>query len=141
MSQVSFQHHHRVRLHEVDGAGILFFGQLFTIAHNGYEEMLLAGGFSLQQTIQQDDYSIPLVHAEADYHHPIRLEDQLRLTIEVERIGESSFTLLTRVDTSSAEGAYLYSAKVTTTHVTTRNQSGRPIPVPEPLLELLHHHG
>ncbi len=136
-----FIHHHRVRLHEVDGAGVLFYTQIFTLAHNGYEEMLLASGFSLQQTIQQGEYSIPLVHAEADYHHPVRLEDSLQLTIEVERIGESAFTLTTRVDNVTRGREQPCCAEVSTTHVTTLNQSGRPTPIPKPLLELLQQHG
>ncbi len=141
MTETAFTHNHRVRLHEVDGAGLLFFGQLFTLAHNCYEELLLAAALPLQEIVEQGEFSIPLVHAEADYHHPIHQGELLRLTIHVSKIGEHSFTLKTLVESTDKHGGSILRGVVTTVHVTISSATGESIPLPDPLREILHRHG
>ncbi|MBT3309585.1 MAG: acyl-CoA thioesterase [Gammaproteobacteria bacterium] len=131
-----FQHPHTVRLYETDGAGILFYGQIFTLVHNAHEELLASVGLSPQIIFEEHPFSIPLAHAEADYLNPIQLSEKLTLSVSVEKIGERSFTLLTRVSGTEEEKAV-----VTTVHVTIDQQSGVAIPLPEPILQLLNGRG
>ena len=131
-------HHHTVRLHETDGAGILFYGQIFTLAHNAHEELLFTAELSPRQIFENHPFSIPLVHAEADYLSPIRLSERLTLKVWVEKIGEHSFTLRTEVESCDADGKPQPKAVVTTVHVTIDVETGKAIPIPTPLLQLLN---
>lgn len=128
-----FRHSHTVRLHETDGAGILFYGQIFTLAHNAHEELLIRADLSPQKILTQHPFSIPLVHAEADYLNPIQLSERLSIEVAVEKIGERSFTLKSQITGSGQPKAV-----VTTVHVTIDRVSGESIPLPEPILQLLH---
>jgi 1,4-dihydroxy-2-naphthoyl-CoA hydrolase len=132
-----FQYQHRVRLHETDGAGILFYGQIFTLAHNAYEEMLAAAGISLRQILEEQIFAIPLAHAAADYLQPIELEEPLTLSVTVEQIGSRSFILKTSVEgvTTDGEGhdETQLKAEVTTVHITTSLPEGEAIPLPAPI--------
>lgn len=130
-----FQHHHRVHLHETDSAGVLFFGQLFTLAHNAYEEWLLNAGLSLRTLLDEGTFAIPLIHASADYHHPIQLHDLLTVTIELIEQGQSSFTLKSAIWTTEGEQSLM--GEVTTIHVTTSTESGEAIPLPQTVTEAL----
>jgi 1,4-dihydroxy-2-naphthoyl-CoA hydrolase len=132
-----FHHPHTVRLYETDGAGILFYGQIFTLVHNAHEELLIRAGLSPQQIIQHHPFSIPLGHAEADYLSPIRLGEQLQLTVTVAHIGQHSFSLKTVVNGYRDDTPTLRKAVVKTVHVTIDAGSGESIPLPEPILQLL----
>ncbi len=126
-----FKHQHTVRLHETDGAGILFHGQIFTINHNAHEEMMAAAGLPMEHVIDGHPFSIPVVHAEADYTQPIRLGEKLTLSVHIEKIGTRSFTLKTMVDKLNKAGVPKRKAEVTTVHVTVDIESGAAIPLPD----------
>ena len=136
----AFTHYHTVRLHETDGAGILFHGQIFTITHNAHEEMMRSAGLPVEQIIANAPYSIPVAHAEADYTQPIRLGESLTLKVQVEKMGTRSFTLKTLVDGVSSSGTPRRKAEVTTVHVTIDLESGAAIPLPDPVKGVLQHH-
>ncbi len=40
-----YQYHHKVKLHETDAAGILFFSHQFEMIHDAYESLLEKIGF------------------------------------------------------------------------------------------------
>lgn len=88
-----FSHTVTVRFHEVDRAGILFFGRVFEYCHVAFEEMMAAhAGGGLPHVFDDLGWGMPLVHAEADYERPMRMGDQIRVDMSVERIGSSSLT-------------------------------------------------
>lgn len=132
-----FSHTHRVQLHEIDGAGLLFHGELFRLTHNAYEEMLFDNNLPLHKIIQQRREAIPLIHVDADYHQPIRLGETITLTIQVTAIGNHSFTLKTMANGLDDNGDPQLRATVTTTHVTTSIDSGEKIPLPDVLKDIL----
>ncbi len=133
-----FTHHHTVRLHETDGAGILFHAHIFTMAHIAHDEMLAAAGLPIAEIIHNHPFSIPLVHVEADYNHPIRLGEQLALHVHLEKMGERSFTLKTLIDEAEGSTTPRRKAAVTTVHVTIDIESGNSIPLPDVIQQLLN---
>jgi len=94
---MSFEHLVTVRFHEVDRAGIAFFGRVFEFCHEAFEEMLLAADDSLESVFDQGGWGMPLVHAEADYARPMRMGDRLRIRLTVDRLGDHSITFLYEV--------------------------------------------
>jgi len=102
---------HRVQLHEIDAAGVVFFGTYFTIAHQAYEQALLANGFDLALLLAAGQQALPMVHAEADYQSPLRYGDTVTIGVTCGRIGERSFTLeyvLTKLGTPVARLRHIH---------------------------------
>ena len=61
-----------IRLHQTDAAGVVFFSNLFVIAHDAYESFL-ESHLPLNAILSDGVYIIPIVHAEADYLLPLAL--------------------------------------------------------------------
>jgi len=124
----SYHHSFRVPFDQLDPGGVLFFGHLFGHAHRAYEALLREIGFGLAALLEAGETALPLVHAEADYHHPMKLDDLIEVELEARAIGERSFTLGYRF----WKGEVLC-ASATTVHVAVETGSGRPLPLPDPL--------
>ena len=118
---------HTVRFSEVDAAGILFFSRVFEIAHAAYEALLAERGTPLRQLVHDERWTLPLVHAEADYHAPMRLGDEVSVQVAIEAIGSTSLTL--RFTLAAPSGQPL--ATVRHVHVAVDRATFRPVPLPE----------
>ena len=94
---MAFTHELTVRFHEVDRAGIAFYGRVFEYVHVAFEELLLAIDPSWTSIFEQSGWGMPLVHADADFKRPMALNDRLRIEVEVEALGERSITFAFRV--------------------------------------------
>lgn len=120
----------KIKLHETDAAGLLFFSNQFKIVHDAYETLLEEIGFGFASLLKEKDYFLPIVHAEADYKAPLFVGDEITININVEKIGETSFTFVYELykDTGELVGT----AK--TVHVTMDKILRKKIPLP-PLMK------
>jgi YbgC/YbaW family acyl-CoA thioester hydrolase len=101
-----FAHASRVRFHQADPAGVLFYGRVFELVNDAYEELVRAAGFVYDDHFGMLDYATPVVHVEADYKRPMAAGESLQVEITVTRIGRASFTLGFRIlGTDDAERA------------------------------------
>ena len=82
----------RVRLHDIDAAGVMFFGHLFRHAHDAYESFMAGLGWPLADLIRTG-VRLPLVHAEADYRQPLCLGEEIQVEVACEDVGRSAFTI------------------------------------------------
>ena len=80
------------RFHEVDRAGIVFFGRVFEYAHICYEELINAAFGSFGDLFEELGFGTPLVHSEADFRRPIRQADNLVVRASVEKLSSRSIT-------------------------------------------------
>jgi YbgC/YbaW family acyl-CoA thioester hydrolase len=94
---LAFTHEITVRFHEVDRAGIAFYGRVFQYVHVAFEELLLAMGPGWTSVFDGDGWGMPLVHAEADFKRPMALHDRLVITAEVTAMSKRSLTFEFRV--------------------------------------------
>ena len=85
----------RIRLHDTDAAGVLFYGHLFRHAHDAYEAFMEHLGFPLQDLIGSGATALPLpiTRAEARYERPLRLGDRVRVELRVAAVRRRSFAL------------------------------------------------
>ena len=81
----------KIKLHDTDAAGLLFFSHQFEIMHDAYESLLETIGFSFAELIRNKDFFLPIVHAEADYEQPLFVGDVIEVQVTVEKIGTTSF--------------------------------------------------
>ena len=82
----------KIRLHDTDAAGIIFFANQFKIVHDAYEDLLEKLGWSFQTMLHRTTYFLPIVHAESDYRLPVLVGDKITISISVGHIGNSSFS-------------------------------------------------
>ncbi len=88
-----FAYKTKIKFHEVDSAGKLFFAEFFKLAHDAYQAFLENAGLGLSFIINKADFILPIVHSEADFKKPVCLDDLIKIVLIVSRIGESSFSL------------------------------------------------
>lgn len=121
----------KIKLHETDAAGLLFFSNQFKLVHDAYEALLESIGFSFADLIRVKKYFLPIVHCEADYKAPLFVGDLIEIRVKVKQVGKTSFTFAyTIVDTSET-----LIGTAETVHVTMDKATRKKIPLPQDLRE------
>jgi len=109
-----------------DPAGIMYFANVYHLAHKNIEHWL-ESEFKLWQTwFNNPEYGAPIKHSHCDYHKPMILGNDYRVKSSVKSIGESSVvlsTLFLNEDKSLC-------AEVETVHVFVNKKSMQKINVP-----------
>jgi 1,4-dihydroxy-2-naphthoyl-CoA hydrolase len=114
-----------VRLHDIDAAGVMFFGHLFRHAHDAYEYVMANLGQPLADLIQAG-VRLPLVHAEADYRQALRQGDEIRVEVACATLGGSAFTLGYRF--CDADGVLRATARTVHVHLGPDGSGSAPLP-------------
>jgi len=126
-----------VRMSQVDPAGTIYFARVPELAYSAYEAFLDHMGWSLGENLAGLECLTPVVQCTTEYKKPIRLSDRLQITVDAERIGKTSFTLLfTLVGLESQVRAV-----VRVVQVTVNRKTFEPMPLPTMVregLEKLH---
>jgi acyl-CoA thioesterase FadM len=84
---MAFSSEFTVRFGQVDLAGVVYFSRAFEVAHEAYEELMLAMGMPVAGVLAARDWGMPLVHVDADYHHPWRLGETIRVEVASVELG------------------------------------------------------
>ena len=128
---MAFCHNFRPRFHEVDRAGIIFFGRVFEYAHVAFEEVLFTVFGDWDQLFHAHSVGLPLVNAESNFHKPIRQGDELRVESRIVKVGKGS--LVFRHDI--VDGSDSLRASVRLTHASIDLKTFKPIPLPSQFME------
>ena len=134
---MAFCHNFKPRFHEVDRAGIIFFGRVFEYAHIAFEEVLFTVFGDWDQLFHTHSVGLPLVHAESDFRKPMRQGDDLTVQTRVIRVGKGSLTF--RHDIVDEGGQVR--AVVRLTHAAIDLKTFSSIPLPEVIVERFDAHG
>jgi len=121
-----------IRLHQTDAAGVVFFSNLFVIAHDAYESFL-ESHLPLNAILSDGVYIIPIVHAEADYLLPLALSEKTGVELCLEQTGISSFDLGYVIKNSKMETV----ARLKTIHTVQLKEDQKTVPIPDPLRNAL----
>jgi len=81
----------RINFYDTDAAGILFFGNLFKLAHQVYE--LFLEEISPERNFFDDELLLPIIHSEADYKAPLKAGEKIEVQLFVSKLKSSSFEL------------------------------------------------
>lgn len=128
MPTQGFDYRFRVCLHDIDAAGVMFYGHLFRHAHDAYEGFMSALGFPLDGLIRAG-CRLPLVHAEADFLMPMHHGDEIQVMVGVGALGGARFTLAY----GFWDGAGALRARARTVHVHVAESGAGAAPLPEDL--------
>lgn len=125
-----------VEFADTDAAGIAHFSSLFRFMENAEHAFFRSLGLSITLESGGKTYSFPRVHAEADFHGPLRFEDTARTHLIVREVRPHSLVFdyaLHRV----REGNNDFIARGTMTNacVTLHHGQMRSAPIPPQILE------
>lgn len=121
----------KIKLHETDAAGLLFFSNQFKLIHDAYESLLESIGFGFAELLKNKPYFLPIVHASSDFKSPLFVGDIIDITVIVDNIGTTSFTFTYSI--TNAKNVLVGTAK--TVHVTMDKASQVKIPLPFDMLK------
>lgn len=82
-----------IRFNQADPGGILFFGNVYPIAHDVYEDFVKALGFTWNEWFANPEWAVPIRHSSCEYFAPMFAGKMIDVEVKVERVGDSSFTL------------------------------------------------
>lgn len=83
----------RVRWSAVDKAGIIFYGAYVRFFELAEMELFRTAGVPYGEVFDRWDMWLPRVHLESDFHHPARLDDELRVAAYFTRFGNRSLQI------------------------------------------------
>jgi 1,4-dihydroxy-2-naphthoyl-CoA hydrolase len=120
-----FTYKTKIRLHDTDAAGIIFFANQFKLIHDAYEDLLEKFGWSFEKMLKRTDYFLPIVHAESDYKTSVFVGDKIVIGIRVGHIGNTSFSF----EYTLKRGKTLVGT-AKTVHVTINQKTHKKMPLP-----------
>ncbi|PWU14689.1 MAG: hypothetical protein C5B45_04060 [Chlamydiae bacterium] len=130
-----FEYQTQIRMRNTDATGNLFFSEQFNLALEAFEEFLVSINRDVDHLLHQME--MPIVHAEADYKKPLQLRDPLKITLGINRLGNTSFSIfyfLFNLKTQEEVGS------VVIVHVCIDSTTKKSIPLPLKLRECLERH-
>ncbi len=100
----------RVYIEDTDVGGIVYFVNYLKFLERARTELLRSHGYS-QQTLAESGTLFVVTRTECDYRKPARLDDELLIEVEIEKISATRVTFLQRIHRSS-DSVLLCQAKV-----------------------------
>ena len=80
----------RIYWEDTDAGGIVFYANYLKFFERARTEWLRAAGIGQQDLIASDNAGFVVKSATIDYHAPARLDDEITLTLAVEKLGRAS---------------------------------------------------
>jgi acyl-CoA thioester hydrolase len=80
----------RVYYEDTDAGGIVFYANYLKFFERARTEWLRAAGVDQQALIEREGAAFVVKNATIDYHAPARLDDEITLTLTIEKLGRAS---------------------------------------------------
>lgn len=128
-----FLWHVRVYYEDTDAGGIVFYANYLKFFERARTEWLRHAGVSQQALTATHQLMFVVKNTAVDYHAPARLDDELKISVEVERLGGASVQFMQRAwcgDTLLASGKIKVGC--------VGNVNLRPCAIPAEILERLN---
>jgi acyl-CoA thioester hydrolase/1,4-dihydroxy-2-naphthoyl-CoA hydrolase len=81
----------QIRFREGDPVGIMYFANVFSLAHDTFEEFIEAAGVPWKEWFKSNKYFVPIRHTECDYKAAFRPGEKYEIVAQVAKLGESTF--------------------------------------------------
>ena len=80
----------RVYYEDTDAGGIVFYANYLKFFERARTEWLRAAGVDQQGLMEREGAAFVVKNASIDYHAPARLDDEITLTLTIEKLGRAS---------------------------------------------------
>ena len=84
----------RVYYEDTDAGGIVYYANYLKFFERARTEWLRAIGVGQQQLLEEHDALFVVKSVSADYHAPAKLDDTVRLTLSISKMGRASIVFL-----------------------------------------------
>jgi len=84
----------RIYYEDTDAGGIVFYANYLKFFERARTEWLRASGVNQQALADTDGAIFVVKNANIDYHAPAKLDDELKLTLNIEKLGRASVQFL-----------------------------------------------
>jgi len=122
----------KVYFYDADPAGIIFYASIFKFAHYAYEDLIRS--FNLDKNYFFDDEIIlPIIHTQADYFSPIKVGEDLLISVTASQLRDNSFELSYKFTDISDK----IRASAKTVHVCVNKKDFKKNKLPDQLIEKL----
>lgn len=91
MTKQPFVYRRRIRLAQTDAAGVVFFTRPLELIHEAYEAFLDQAELGVRALLDAGT-ALPIVEASIRLCAPLRVGDDVAISLSCERQGECSFT-------------------------------------------------
>jgi len=119
----------RVYYEDTDAGGVVFYANYLKFFERARSEWLRAAGIGQQALMDTDAVMFVVASTAVDYHAPAQLDDELRLTVAVEKLGRASVQFIQQAWRGEQ---LLTSGRIRVACVDV--ESFRPRPIPAPVL-------
>lgn len=90
---LKFQTQFRLKFRDADPAQIMYFANIFSLAHDAFEEFIVKAGYRYEEWFSKADHLIPIRHTEADFKAPLVPGCLYTIVVQVEKLGVTSFKM------------------------------------------------
>jgi acyl-CoA thioester hydrolase len=123
----------RVYYEDTDTGGVVFYANYLKFFERARTEWLRAAGVSQQAMTQAHRVMFVVKSTAVDYHAPAKLDDELQLTVTVEKLGKASVQFVQQAwRTSGIQMQLLSSGRIKVGCVDA--ETFRPSPIPDDVL-------
>ena len=130
-----FIRYEKVRMHDTDMAGILYYPNQFRFVNDTFEDLMELEGLNYQFLFKENDFSFVIRRAEADYFYPMHVGDHLEIQMHIEHIGNTSF--IQYFEVYNIDKKSVLAGKVRTVQVCVHSQTRVKINIPQEFKEIL----
>jgi acyl-CoA thioesterase FadM len=122
----------RIRFDQADPAGIMYFANVFNLAHRTFEDFITGAGIPWEEWFRKNEYAVPIRHTECDFLAPFLPGREYEVKAEVARLGESSFQM--KYTFQSSHGTH---AVLTMVHAFIDTDTREKFPIPKKIRDVL----
>lgn len=130
----------RVYYEDTDTGGVVFYANYLKFFERARTEWLRAAGIGQQSLSESHQVMFVVKSTAVDYHAPAKLDDELKLTVVVERLGRASVEFIQEAwRVNGAQSQLLTSGRIRVGCVNTA--TFRPSPIPDEVLARIKNTG
>jgi acyl-CoA thioester hydrolase len=134
----------RVYYEDTDTGGVVFYANYLKFFERARTEWLRAAGINQQALSESHRVMFIVRSTTVDYHSPARLDDELKVSVVVEKLGKASVQFVQQAwrvsrDAAGASAQLLSSGRIKVGCVDI--ETFRPSPIPEVVLAKIKHPG
>lgn len=123
----------RVYYEDTDAGGVVFYANYLKFFERARTEWLRAAGIGQQELSEEHRAMFVVKSTAVDYHAPAKLDDELKLSVVIERLGRASVQFVQEAWRVGSTGPQLLATgriKVGCVHT----ETFRPYPIPDHVL-------
>lgn len=83
----------QLRFREADPAGIMYFANIFSLAHDTFEDFIQAAGLDWKEWFKEPQVIVPIRHTECDFRSPFRPGETYEIQATVAQFRETSLQM------------------------------------------------